>query len=75
MLYLAGPALFITLTLATLEGAVAYGYFTSLGCDPLKAKQISNPNQVRFYKCEKRCTLKDSYPGKNRNLVKGHGMS
>eukprot|EP00105_Crassostrea_gigas_P033865 XP_019918013.1 PREDICTED: sodium-coupled monocarboxylate transporter 1-like [Crassostrea gigas] len=46
VLYLAGPAFFITLTLATLEGAVAYGYFTTLGCDPLKSKQISNPNQI-----------------------------
>lgn len=47
VLYLAGPAFFVTLTLATLEGAVAYAYFTSLGCDPLKSKKISNPNQVR----------------------------
>nr|XP_022343638.1 sodium-coupled monocarboxylate transporter 1-like isoform X1 [Crassostrea virginica] len=46
VLYLAGPAFFVTLTLATLEGAVAYGFFSSLGCDPLKSKQISNPNQV-----------------------------
>ncbi|XP_061171925.1 sodium-coupled monocarboxylate transporter 1-like [Saccostrea echinata] len=46
VLYLAGPAFFITLTLATLEGAVAYAFFSSLGCDPLKSKKISNPNQV-----------------------------
>ncbi|XP_062598235.1 sodium-coupled monocarboxylate transporter 1-like [Saccostrea cucullata] len=46
VLFLAGPAFFITLTLATLEGAVAYAYFSSLGCDPLKSKRISNPNQV-----------------------------
>uniref|UniRef100_K1RV70 Sodium-dependent multivitamin transporter n=1 Tax=Magallana gigas TaxID=29159 RepID=K1RV70_MAGGI len=52
VLYLAGPAFFITLTLATLEGAVAYGYFTTLGCDPLKSKQISNPNQHSFVRTQ-----------------------
>ena len=46
-MYLAGPAFFLTLSLLTLEGAVAYGYFSSLGCDPLKSKQIYSPNQVK----------------------------
>ena len=46
VLFLTGPAFFVTLSLATLEGLVAYAYFTTTGCDPLASKKIKNPNQV-----------------------------
>ncbi|KAL3847665.1 hypothetical protein ACJMK2_018565 [Sinanodonta woodiana] len=40
------PALFVTLTIAGIEGIIAYAYFDSIGCDPLASKQINNPNQI-----------------------------
>ncbi|KAL3847684.1 hypothetical protein ACJMK2_018581 [Sinanodonta woodiana] len=40
------PALFVTLTLAGIEGIIAYAYFDSIGCDPLASKQIKDPNQI-----------------------------
>jgi sodium-dependent multivitamin transporter 6/sodium-coupled monocarboxylate transporter 8/12 len=49
VLYFTGPAFFITLSLATLEGVVAYAYYTTIGCDPVTSGQIKNPNQVKLY--------------------------
>ncbi|XP_071086138.1 sodium-coupled monocarboxylate transporter 1-like [Haliotis cracherodii] len=46
VLLITGPAFFITLSLATLEGLVAFAYYYDKGCDPLKSKQITNPNQI-----------------------------
>ncbi|XP_067670312.1 sodium-coupled monocarboxylate transporter 1-like [Haliotis asinina] len=46
VLFITGPAFFITLTLATLEGLVAFAYYYHRGCDPLKSNQITNPNQI-----------------------------
>ena len=40
------PAFFISLTLASIEGVIAYAYYDSIGCDPLASGQIKNPNQV-----------------------------
>ena len=40
------PAFFISISLAGIEGIIAYAYYHSVGCDPLASKQISNPNQV-----------------------------
>ncbi|XP_060588532.1 sodium-dependent multivitamin transporter-like, partial [Ruditapes philippinarum] len=49
VLMLVAPGFFITLTLAGIEGIVAYAYYDTLGCDPLKSKQIKNPNQIIPY--------------------------
>ena len=46
---LVAPGFFLTLTLAGIEGIVAYAYYDTLRCDPLKSKQIKNPNQVMYY--------------------------
>ena len=46
VLYLTGPAFLITMSLASLEGIVAYAYYSTIGCDPLTSKQIKNPNQI-----------------------------
>ncbi|XP_071165366.1 sodium-coupled monocarboxylate transporter 1-like [Mytilus edulis] len=40
------PAFLITIAMACFEGIVAYSYYHTLGCDPLKSKQITNPNQI-----------------------------
>ncbi|KAJ8310430.1 hypothetical protein KUTeg_012295, partial [Tegillarca granosa] len=48
VLLLAGPAFFVTLSLATLEGLVAFAYFYTIRCDPLASKEIRNPNQISF---------------------------
>ncbi|XP_033759654.1 sodium-dependent multivitamin transporter-like [Pecten maximus] len=45
----AGPAFFITFSIATFEGLVAVAYFYSIGCDPLASGQIKNPNQIIPY--------------------------
>ncbi|KAK6195839.1 hypothetical protein SNE40_001184 [Patella caerulea] len=42
----AGPLFFVTMSLATLEGLIAYAYYRKKGCDPLASGQITNPNQV-----------------------------
>ena len=41
-----GPAFFITLSLAAMEGVVAYAYYFTKGCDPLTSGKIKNANQV-----------------------------
>lgn len=46
MLYIAGPAFLITLSLACSEGLVAYAYFYSKGCDPIASKLIKKRDQV-----------------------------
>ncbi|XP_033759613.1 uncharacterized protein LOC117341863 [Pecten maximus] len=46
MLFITAPAFTITLTCAAIEGIVVYAYYHTRGCDPLKSKQISNPNQL-----------------------------
>ncbi|XP_060065847.1 sodium-dependent multivitamin transporter-like [Ylistrum balloti] len=46
---LSGPAFLLTMSLACGEGLVAYAYFTSKGCDPLKSKIVPNPNQLLPY--------------------------
>ncbi|CAC5405547.1 SLC5A6 [Mytilus coruscus] len=43
------PAFLITMAMAFFEGIVAYSYYHTLGCDPLKSKQITNPNQIVPY--------------------------
>ncbi|XP_021344994.1 sodium-dependent multivitamin transporter-like isoform X2 [Mizuhopecten yessoensis] len=45
----AGPAFFLTFSIATFEGLVAVAYFHSIGCDPLATGQIKNPNQIIPY--------------------------
>ncbi|CAC5362972.1 SLC5A6 [Mytilus coruscus] len=49
VLFFTAPAFFITLSMATLEGVVAYAYYTSIRCDPLTSKRIQNPNQIIPY--------------------------
>lgn len=49
MLYIAGPAFLITLSLACSEGLVAFAYFTTKGCDPIASKAIRKPDQVLPY--------------------------
>lgn len=46
VMLIVGPAFFITLTLTSIEGLVAYAYYYTIGCDPLASQQIKNPNQV-----------------------------
>ncbi|KAL3847667.1 hypothetical protein ACJMK2_018567 [Sinanodonta woodiana] len=43
------PAFFLSLTLAGIQGIIAYAYYDTLGCDPLASKQIQNPNQIIPY--------------------------
>ncbi|XP_052104371.1 sodium-coupled monocarboxylate transporter 1-like [Mytilus californianus] len=43
------PAFLITIAMASFEGIVAYSYYHTLGCDPIKSKQITNPNQIVPY--------------------------
>lgn len=40
------PGFLITGFLAIIEGIIAYGYYDTVGCDPLASKQIANPNQI-----------------------------
>ncbi|KAL4220041.1 Sodium-dependent multivitamin transporter [Mactra antiquata] len=49
VLMLVAPGFFLSLTLAGIEGVIAYAYYDTLACDPLKAKQITNPNQIIPY--------------------------
>ncbi|XP_069104824.1 sodium-coupled monocarboxylate transporter 1-like [Argopecten irradians] len=46
MMFITAPAFTITLTCAAIEGIVVYAYYHTMGCDPLKSKQLSNPNQL-----------------------------
>lgn len=46
VLMFVAPGFFLSLTLAGIEGIIAYAYYDTLGCDPLKSKQITNPNQI-----------------------------
>ncbi|XP_060068780.1 sodium-coupled monocarboxylate transporter 1-like [Ylistrum balloti] len=46
VLLFAGPAFLFTMSLAAFEGIIAYAYYYTKGCDPLKSGQISNPNQI-----------------------------
>lgn len=46
VLLLVAPGFFLSLTLAGIEGIIAYAYYDTKGCDPLESDQISNPNQV-----------------------------
>ncbi|XP_052784824.1 sodium-dependent multivitamin transporter-like [Mya arenaria] len=49
VLMLVAPGFFLSLTLAGIEGIIAYAYYDVIGCDPLKSKQITNPNQIVPY--------------------------
>ncbi|XP_060082496.1 sodium-coupled monocarboxylate transporter 1-like [Ylistrum balloti] len=46
MLLITTPSFSITLTCAAIEGIVVYAYYHSKGCDPLRSKQLTNPNQL-----------------------------
>ncbi|ESO86422.1 hypothetical protein LOTGIDRAFT_235457 [Lottia gigantea] len=41
-----GPMFFITMTLAMLEGLVAFAYYSKIKCDPMASGQIDNANQI-----------------------------
>ncbi|KAH3807555.1 hypothetical protein DPMN_135900 [Dreissena polymorpha] len=43
------PGFFISLSLAAIEGVIAYSYYEVKGCDPLASGQITNPNQIIPY--------------------------
>jgi len=47
VLLIVAPGFFISISLAAIEGIIAYAYYDTKGCDPLASKQIANPNQVR----------------------------
>ncbi|KAK3589686.1 hypothetical protein CHS0354_015192 [Potamilus streckersoni] len=49
VLLFTAPAFFVSLTLAGIEGIIAYAYYDTLGCDPIASKQIHNPNQIIPY--------------------------
>lgn len=40
------PLYFISLSLASYEGIIAYSYYANKGCDPYASGKISNANQV-----------------------------
>ncbi|XP_046559482.1 sodium-coupled monocarboxylate transporter 1-like isoform X2 [Haliotis rubra] len=46
VMLIVSPAFWITLTVALIEGVVAYAYYVNVGCDPLESGQIQNPNQI-----------------------------
>ncbi|XP_069103840.1 sodium-dependent multivitamin transporter-like [Argopecten irradians] len=46
-MFLTASVLFIVMeALAVLSGGVMFAYYDTLGCDPLVAKQVRNPNQL-----------------------------
>jgi len=47
MMYISGVLFLILGLMVGLQGLITYAYFNTLGCDPLKSGQITNPNQVR----------------------------
>ncbi|XP_076096449.1 sodium-coupled monocarboxylate transporter 1-like isoform X1 [Mytilus galloprovincialis] len=49
VMLIVSPVFLITVSMACFEGIVAYSYYNTLGCDPLKSKQITNPNQIIPY--------------------------
>ncbi|KAK3776312.1 hypothetical protein RRG08_039898 [Elysia crispata] len=46
MIRFTAPVFFITVTIATYEGIIAFSYFQTKGCDPIRSGQISEPNQL-----------------------------
>ena len=42
----------IIVTLSMMAGMVAFAYYDMIGCDPLKAGAIENPNQVSLSKVD-----------------------
>ena len=42
------PGVVFLLSITVLSGMVMYAYFTKLGCDPLRAGEATNPNQVQI---------------------------
>ncbi|XP_046559505.1 uncharacterized protein LOC124268556 [Haliotis rubra] len=46
VMLIVSPAFWITITLAMIEGIVAYAYYVNLRCDPLESDKIHNPNQI-----------------------------
>ena len=42
------PGLMFFMTITALSGMAIYAYYASVGCDPLEAGYISNPNQVEY---------------------------
>ncbi|XP_067668239.1 uncharacterized protein [Haliotis asinina] len=46
VMLIVSPAFWITITLAIIEGIVAYAYYVNLRCDPLESDKIYNPNQI-----------------------------
>ncbi|XP_071086332.1 sodium-coupled monocarboxylate transporter 1-like [Haliotis cracherodii] len=46
VMLIVSPAFWITITLAMIEGIVAYAYYVNVSCDPLESGQIHNPNQI-----------------------------
>lgn len=57
VLLLVAPGFFLSLTLAGIEGIIAYAYYDTKGCDPLESDQISNPNQVSETYCRGCCYM------------------
>ncbi|XP_053403750.1 sodium-dependent multivitamin transporter-like isoform X2 [Mercenaria mercenaria] len=49
VMMLVAPGFFLSVTLAGIEGVIAYAFYDTLRCDPLKSKQITNPNQIVPY--------------------------
>ncbi|XP_071085404.1 uncharacterized protein [Haliotis cracherodii] len=49
VMLIVSPAFWITLTVAMIEGIVAYAYYVNVRCDPLESGQIHNPNQIIPY--------------------------
>merc|ERR1712110_1280902 len=49
VIMLVAPAFLITMSMATYEGIVAYTYYQTRGCDPIKNKEITNSNQIIPY--------------------------
>ena len=43
------PGTVILTSVSCFCGLIVFAYYTQIGCDPLKAGQISNPNQVSFF--------------------------
>ena len=50
-IYLNIPGLIVVNVLAALVGLVVYAHYAINKCDPLKARYIRNPNQVRRLQC------------------------
>ncbi len=45
-MFIVGPAHWLAMSLAMIEGLVAYAYYDHMRCDPLASNKITDPNQV-----------------------------